>query len=237
MNPTKRELCRICVIALTMPYMADVAVWNSVLVRTCESWIGACIHMEPDIENNRESDEALMQKVARRDECAFSELYDRFSSPLFGLMRQMLGDEQEAEDVLQEGFVNLWDRTGSFDPEKGKAFSWAVMIFRNKAIDRIRARGRRARLNEKAAEEPGLWTGDTVPNADSSADEQDRATLVRKALSALPTEQRRLIELAFLKGETHHQIAELLGMPLGSVKTSIRRGLLRLRGALKHGTS
>lgn len=192
-------------------------------------------HMESDIENDRDTDETLLQKVAGGDERAFSELYDRFSAPLFGLMRQMLDDVHEAEDLLQDGFLNLWDKAASYDSTKGKAFSWAVMIFRNKAIDRLRARGRRARLTERAAEEPDLWTREATQRADDAADDVDRASMVRKAMVALPTEQRKLIELAFLKGLTHHGIAESLGLPLGTVKTSIRRGLLRLREVMKRG--
>ncbi len=192
--------------------------------------------MESDIENDRDTDETLLQKVAGGDERAFSELYDRFSTPLFGLMRQMLDDVHEAEDLLQDGFVNLWDKAASYDSTKGKAFSWAAMIFRNKAIDRLRARGRRARLTERAAEEPDLWTREATQRADDAADDVDRASMVPKAMVALPTEQRKLIELAFLKGLTHHGIAESLGLPLGTVKTSIRRGLLRLRELMKRGT-
>lgn len=177
-----------------------------------------------------------MQKVADGDERAFAELYDRFSAPLFSLMRQMLDDVQEAEDLLQDGFVNLWDKAANYDPGKGRAFSWAMMIFRHKAIDRIRARGRQTRLIEQAANEPTRWSGSAGPRSDDAADDQDRASLARNALTALPSEQRRLIELAFLKGLTHQGIAEALGMPLGTVKTGIRRGLLRLREALKRGT-
>ncbi|MFN0076769.1 MAG: RNA polymerase sigma factor [Prosthecobacter sp.] len=193
--------------------------------------------MDSDAETNSETDEVLLQKVAGRDERAFSELYDRFAAPLFNLMRQMLGDTHEAEDVLQDGFINLWDKSSNYDATKGKAFSWAVMIFRNKAIDRLRARGRRARQAEQATDESDLWSGDSGPSADIAADEQDRASLVRRALLSLPDEQRKHIELAFLKGITHHGIAEALGLPLGTVKTSIRRGLLRLREAMSRGAS
>ncbi len=193
--------------------------------------------MDSETETGRESDETLLQNVARGDERAFSELYNRFSTPLFGLMRQMLDDAHEAEDLLQDGFINLWDRAASFDPAKGKAFSWALMIFRNKAIDRLRARGRRARLAGQAAAEPALWCGVSGPSGDDAAEDQDRASLVRTALLSLPAEQRKHIELAFLKGITHHGIAEALELPLGTVKTSIRRGLLRLRAALQRGTA
>lgn len=186
---------------------------------------------EPDAD--RESDEALLQKAAAGDQAAFAELYDRFSPPLYSLALQMLHDAHEAEDLLQDGFVYLWDKAAGYDAAKGRAFSWAMMIFRHKAIDRLRTRGRQARLAEQAAVETSLWSGDAAPAADEAANDLDRASLARQALATLPAEQRRLIELAFLKGLTHLSIAESLQLPLGSVKTSIRRGLLRLREALK----
>lgn len=193
--------------------------------------------MSPNRDADRESDEVLLQKAAGGDQTAFAELYDRFSPPLYSLMLQMLGEAHEAEDLLQDGFVHLWDKATSYDANKGRAFSWAMMIFRHKAIDRLRARGRQARLAEQAASESSLWSGDSAPHADEAANDQDRASLARKALAALPAEQRRLIELAFLKGLTHQSIAESLRLPLGSVKTNIRRGLLRLREALSRTKS
>lgn len=189
--------------------------------------------MSPDLEVVRENDESILQKVGAGDERAFSQLYDRFSGPLFGLIRQMLDDERDAEDVLQDGFVYIWEKASSFDAAKSKAFTWAVMIFRNKAIDRLRSRGRRSRLHEAAASEMPLMMYSSGPGADDAAADKDRASLVRKALLALPAEQRRLVEFAFFKGETHQAIAETLGVPLGTVKTNIRRGLLRLRDILK----
>lgn len=192
--------------------------------------------MSPESDAERESDEALLQKAAGGDQTAFAELYDRFSPPLYSLMLQMLGEAHEAEDLLQDGFVHLWDKATSYDATKGRAFSWAMMIFRHKAIDRLRARGRQARLAEQAANESSLWSSGAAPQADDVANDQDRASLARQALAALPSDQRRLIELAFLKGLTHQSISETLQLPLGSVKTSIRRGLLRLREALKRTT-
>jgi RNA polymerase sigma-70 factor, ECF subfamily len=185
----------------------------------------------------RESDEDLLKKVASGDEAAFGLLYDRFSAPLLGLVRKIVDDAQEAEDVLQEGFIHLWERAKNFDVTRSKAFTWSVMIFRSKAIDRVRARSRRARLAEQAAGELPLLTGAGETRADVATDQNDRGSLVRRALLALPQEQRRLIEFAFIKGLTHQGIAESLGVPLGTVKTSIRRGLLRLRDTLKGGVA
>ncbi|MCB1211161.1 MAG: sigma-70 family RNA polymerase sigma factor [Verrucomicrobiales bacterium] len=181
------------------------------------------------------TDEDLLVRAAGGDQSAFSALYDRFSPPLFALMRQMLGDETEAEDVLQEGFVYVWKHASQFDAARAKPFTWAVMIFRHKAIDRIRARGRRARMEEAAAEMPENLAAAPV-SADEAADAVDRVAIVREAVRGLPGEQRRMIELSFLKGLTHHDIASTLAVPLGTVKTNIRRGLLKLRDLVKGGT-
>jgi RNA polymerase sigma-70 factor (ECF subfamily) len=185
-----------------------------------------------------ETDEMILQRVAARDQVAFAELYDRFSGGLFALARRILNDEQEARDALQDGFLYLWDKAASYDPTKSKAFTWAVIIFRHKAIDRLRSLRRRQRLNDLATAEL-LPLNDTAVSerADHAADRADRAAMVRKALASLPESQRKSIECAFLKGLTHHELAEMLGEPLGTVKTNIRRGLLRLRDMLKGGAS
>jgi RNA polymerase sigma-70 factor (ECF subfamily) len=181
------------------------------------------------------SEEELLQRAGRGDARAFERLYDLLAPRLFGLLRQMLTDEREAEDMLQDGFVQLWSRASDFDPARSKAFTWAVMIFRHKAIDRMRALGRRNRLVESAAMEQVTLADSTHAGADEEAQAGERGTLVREALNDLPKEQRQLIEFAFLKGLTHHVIADSLGIPLGTVKTNIRRGLLRLRDLLKGG--
>jgi RNA polymerase sigma-70 factor (ECF subfamily) len=185
-----------------------------------------------------ETDEAILQRVAARDQAAFAELYDRFSGSLFALARRILNDEQEARDALQDGFLYLWDKAATYDPVKSKAFTWAVMVFRHKSIDRLRSLRRRQRLNDAATEEMlPLHEMAVTERADHAADRADRAALVRKALASLPEAQRRSIESAFLKGLTHHELAEQFGEPLGTVKTNIRRGLLRLRDILKGGAS
>jgi RNA polymerase sigma-70 factor, ECF subfamily len=185
-----------------------------------------------------DTDEAILQRVAARDQAAFAELYDRFSGGLFALARRILNDEQEARDALQDGFLYLWDRAPDYDPIKSKAFTWAVMIFRHKAIDRLRSIRRRQKLNDVAAQELlPLNESPSSERADYAADRAERAEMVRKALASLPEMQRKSIESAFLKGYTHHQLAEMFEEPLGTVKTNIRRGLLRLRDMLKGGVS
>lgn len=181
------------------------------------------------------SEEDLLLRAGRGDSRAFEQLYDAFSPRLFGLLRQMLHDEREAEDVLQDGFVHLWERASAYDPARGRAFPWAALIFRHKAIDRMRVLGRRTRLVESAALEQATLNGQSHAGADEEAQAHERSAVVRSALNELPKDQRQLIECAFLKGLTHHVIADSLGLPLGTVKTHIRRGLLRLRDLLKGG--
>ncbi len=181
------------------------------------------------------SDEDLLQRAGRGDSRAFDQLYDRMAPRLFGLLRQMLHDEREAEDVLQDGFVLLWERASTFDAERSKAFTWAVMLFRHKAIDRMRMLGRRNRLVDSALLEQTTLGAPAHAGADEDVQARERGVVVHEALSELPKEQRQLIEFAFLKGLTHHVIAESLGLPLGTVKTNIRRGLMRLRDLLKGG--
>jgi len=181
------------------------------------------------------SEEDLLQRAGRGDARAFDQLYDRMAPRLFGLLRQMLHDEREAEDVLQDGFVLLWERAATFDAERSKAFTWAVMLFRHKAIDRMRMLGRRNRLVDSAVLEQITLGAPAHAGVDEEVQANERGVVVHEALNELPKEQRQLIEFAFLKGLTHHVIAESLGIPLGTVKTNIRRGLLRLRDLLKGG--
>jgi len=186
---------------------------------------------------DQESDEAILKRVATRDQAAFAALYDRFSGSLYALVKRILENEQDAKDALQEGFLYLWDKAGEYDPDKSKAFTWAVIIFRHKAIDRLRSLRRRIRLAEEAADEALTFKNDDNERADQAAERHERARIVHRALTSLPDEQRRCIESAFLKGLTHHQLAEMQGTPLGTVKTNIRRGLIRLRDILKGGDS
>ena len=174
----------------------------------------------------------LLALVATQDTAAFGELYDRLSGLLCGLAQQILGDVTDAEDVLQEAFLLIWNRAGSYEPRLGKPVGWAVAILRNKAIDRLRSRQRRARLMDEATRSE-LWSAGELP-APVGVSGMD-AAVVRQALLSLPAEQREAIELAFLGGLSQSEIAETLEQPLGTIKARIRRGMLRLRELLAEG--
>ncbi len=178
-------------------------------------------------------DQEMIAQIGGRDQGAFSALYDRLSGPLYSLAFKMLGDASDAQDALQEVFVQIWSRASTYDPEKSSVFSWAVLLTRSRAIDRLRARDRRLRVvvgstadENKVAE---ATDASTVESAADTANKKDEAAHVRSLLNSLPEDQRQAIELAFFGHRTHHEIAAQLGQPLGTVKARIRRGLLKLR--------
>jgi RNA polymerase sigma-70 factor (ECF subfamily) len=176
----------------------------------------------------------MLAAVANGDQKAFSQLYDRLSSPLYSLAVRMLGDAAEAQDALQDVFLQIWRRAGSYDPEQSSVFSWAVLMTRSRVIDRLRARGRRSRVVVYPGDECKIHE---VVSANASAGESaadtvnrnDEAARVRSILNQLPSDQREAIELAFFSDLTHHEIAQRLNQPLGTIKARIRRGLLRLK--------
>jgi RNA polymerase sigma-70 factor (ECF subfamily) len=172
-------------------------------------------------------DIALLHRVVAGDQCALGELYDRHGRLLFGLIVRILKDQGEAEEVLQEVFVQAWARADSYNIELGSPAGWLVGIARNRAIDRLRANAVRVRAVEGVSIPP---PGET-PEARASLSEQQRD--IRRALDMLPVEQRELIEQAYFTGSTQSELAAQFNLPLGTVKTRIRTGLLALRARLQ----
>ena len=174
------------------------------------------------------SDNDLLRAVSRGDERALAAIYDRYRLILFGLILRILHDRQEAEDVLQEAFLQVWRRAADFDESRGRAFTWLVTIARSRALDRLRALGSRAKLAEEVGHSPREEAGDAAEDALKS----EQGTIVRQALAELPEEQRRTLFLAYFEGLTQTEIAARLGDPLGTVKTRMRSGLMKLRELL-----
>ena len=175
----------------------------------------------------------MLARVASADERAFSDLYDRLSGPLYSLAVHMLGDATEAQDALQDAFLQIWRRAATYDAEQSSVFSWAALLTRSRVIDRLRARGRRLRVFASSTDDDESQTravdASTAESAADIADRNEAARRVRSLLSKLPADQREAIELAFFHDLTHHEIAAQLGQPLGTIKARIRRGLLKLR--------
>jgi RNA polymerase sigma-70 factor (ECF subfamily) len=174
------------------------------------------------------SDEALVALVARADEDALAELYDRHGRVAFGLALRVLRDRNLAEDAVQEAFLTMWRTAGRFVPERSKASTWILMLVHRRAVDTVRREARRA-------VEP-LEPGDEGSTEETAQDEAwlslERAR-VREALLTLPDPQREAIELAFYAGFTQSELAERLGVPLGTIKSRVFTGLARLREQLE----
>ncbi len=187
----------------------------------------------PPSDERQLADARLLRRMAAGDKAAFAELYDRFSRPLYATALRIVNDPAEAQDITHDAFLALWEKAAVFASERGTAFAWAVTLVRNRAIDRVRTRRRRAEL--LAASPPadlGYHEDTAGAAADDSATLGDEARVVRAAVATLPPEQRRALELAFFGGLTQQQIAERLSEPLGTVKARVRRGLLKLRDSL-----
>ena len=178
-----------------------------------------------------ESQAQLLLRIAAQDAQALAEFYDLTAKPLFSLAVRILGDVSEAEEVIQDVFVQIWKNAPSFDPLLAPAFHWALSITRHRSIDRLRSRQRRARLIENL-ETDAAANAPASAGADQDALAAEDTAAVRATLGTLPAEQRRVIEMAFFGGLTHQDIAKALNEPLGTVKARIRRGLLKLRDSL-----
>ncbi|MGH2561351.1 MAG: RNA polymerase sigma factor [Thermomicrobiales bacterium] len=176
-------------------------------------------------------DDALLLAVQARDDAALAELYDRYGRLAFGLAYRILGERGVAEDVVQEAFLNVWRRAGSFQTGRGGVRPWLHSIVHNLAIDRRRGRYRRE-LQDVPIESVtfSLEGSDDDPFV-TVAGELDAAR-IREALTALPADQRQAIELAYFAGLTHQEIAERTETPLGTVKSRLRLGLHKLRAVL-----
>jgi len=188
----------------------------------------------PPDKPKEEVDASLVQRIATGDREAFAQLYDRFSRPLLATALRILNDPTEAEDIVHDVFVSLWTKASDYEASRGTAFSWAITLTRNRAIDRLRSRKRRFELLDQSAPSD-LGYNDTHTHDTTSAGDlflKEKAAAVRSAVAELAADQRNALELAFFRGLTQQEIAAQLKQPLGTVKARIRRGLIKLRDSL-----
>jgi RNA polymerase sigma-70 factor (ECF subfamily) len=185
-----------------------------------------------DRQTNTESQAQLLRRIAGQDRQALAEFYDQTAGTLFSTAIRILGDAHEAEEVIQDAFLQIWGKAATFDAALGAPFYWALSITRNRAIDRLRARQRRVRLSDELHEAAAADSPPFASPLQNALSEEDLA-IVRSAVNGLPGEQRQAIELAFFGGMTHAEIAETLREPLGTIKARIRRGMLKLRESLQ----
>ena len=170
-------------------------------------------------------DHELIRQVVRRDQRAFLVLYERYSSRVYTLILHMIDDRMLAEEVLQETFLRMWNRAEQYNSERGTVLFWLLGITRHTALERLRFESHRPILSDGNEPTPML---ENIPEPESTS-EESRWRSLYLALQSLPEEQKNVIELAYYQGMSQGEIAEMLGLPLGTVKTRLRSGMIRLR--------
>lgn len=179
-------------------------------------------------EPAQENDVELLKAIAARNEAALAQLYDRYRVILFGLLMRILNNREEAEDVLQETFLQVWGRATNFDENRGRPFTWLVTLARSRGIDRLRTLAARERVAVASAKDEA----EVVSDAASDAFRSEQRGLITNALDQLPDEQKQTLLLAYFDGLTQSEIAARLNAPLGTVKTRMRTGMMKLRELL-----
>jgi RNA polymerase sigma-70 factor (ECF subfamily) len=174
-------------------------------------------------------DGALLERVSGGDAVALRALYERCGGRALSVAYRVLGARSEAEDVVQETFVQVWRQAATYDASRGGAMAWITTIARSRALDRLRARSAAERAVVRSGDEPEVATG---PAPAEAAEQREVRERVLAALATLPREQRSAIELAYYEGLSHSEIAARLGDPLGTVKTRVRLGLAKLAALL-----
>lgn len=188
---------------------------------------------DPVIDAQVQEDIRLIQRIAERDSQAYQTFYQKYSGLIFASVANVLNDHHDTEDVMQEVLVQLWNKAHLYEPRKGKPLTWLTTMARNRAIDRIRSKQRRSRLNDDYEQE----SKGVQPEFDDSGHElmanKERDTILMRAVAKLNPDQRQAIELAYFSGLTQAEVAERLHEPLGTVKARIRRGVNRLETLVK----
>jgi len=185
--------------------------------------------MANDSISDQEHEVELLRRVVKGNRQSFEELYDRFSGVLFTAALQILNDQRDAEDVLQDVFVQIWDKAGLYSSDRGKPLTWAMTLTRNKAIDRLRSTRRRFKLQDDVGKETKVVEQISVRNSVDEVEIAEKSRIIQSAVRRLSKEQGEAIQLAFFSGLTQHEIAEELNQPLGTIKARIRRGILKLK--------
>jgi RNA polymerase sigma-70 factor (ECF subfamily) len=182
------------------------------------------------VSDSAVEDRAAFNRMARGDQDGLAEIYDRHGRLVYSLAFRIVRDQSDAEDVVQDVFSQAWRQASRYDASRGSVLGWLLTLTRSRAIDRLR--GRRSRPEPSGDEGTLNSIPDPAAPADVQAASAVQATQIRAALDGLTVLQRVAIELAFYEGLTHAEIAERLELPLGTVKTRIRQGLLKLRDRL-----
>lgn len=184
---------------------------------------------------DRSDERALAERLVARDQTALAALYDRYSAVVYALALRITGSSVEAEEVVIDSFWQVWQQADRYDQTRGQLGAWIFTIARSRALDRVRAQRRSLLVApDEQAEAEAARQAAANENPERALWLSEQAALVREALAELSPEQRKAIELAYYHGLSHTEIAELLGEPLGTVKTRIRLGLLKMRQSISN---
>ncbi len=184
-------------------------------------------------DNSRDKD--LLKRIARKDPVALSLLYDQYNRLLFGLLISIVKKRTEAEDLLQEVFANIWEKADQYDPERGTAYTWIVSLTRNKGIDRLRSKVYKEQKKQSTSLDDEevfypLFSKENNPLENTIL--ADRAKMIRDALEQISDKQRKVIQISYFEGLSQSEISEEYDIPLGTVKTRMRDGMMKLRDIL-----
>ena len=177
------------------------------------------------------ADAALVHLLLQNDVTAFEKLYDKYSRVVYSLVLRIVQQSGPAEEVVQDVFLQVWRNSAQYDEQRGPFFPWLITLARNRALDSLRLKSERQRRLENQTDE--LFSVVVAPQYEKELDEKRRAERIRGLIRALKPEQKRAIELAYFQGLSHSEIAAELKEPLGTVKSWIRNGLMRLKEGLQ----
>ena len=187
------------------------------------------------LAQNNSRDRALLQRIASKEPDALSELYDHYSNLLLGLLKSILKKTEEAEDILHEVFTTIWEKADQFDAERGSAYTWIVSLTRNKGIDRLRSKVYKEQKKQSTSLDDDdvfhpLYSDENNPLENTIL--SDRAKRIYEALQKLSEKQRSVIQVAYFDGLSQSEISDEYDIPLGTVKTRMRDGMIKLRELL-----
>lgn len=197
------------------------------IIFTLLAAIGNTAHLGADEEAE------LMKRIKAKDEQALAELYDLYNHLLYGMIISIVKKREEAEDVLQEVFIKVWEKASTFNDDRGNVYSWLVTLTRNKAIDRIRSKD--YKTQKKATQDvdaPEFFLEGNKFDPLETTIFSDRSELVKKALGEIPESQSEVLKIAYYRGLTQREISDQLDIPLGTVKTRMREGMIKLKDIL-----